>query len=277
MKIGAHISAAVSLDLAFERAKNIEAECTQIFISPPQQWLKVNHSDEVVKKYQAAQSESGIGPNFIHGTYLVNLATPIPEHWEKSIDWLNYAMQVAAKIKVMGVIFHVGSHKGKGFDTVKDRVVKALAKVLKESDGTETFLILENTAGGGGSIGKFTELGYLIKELNHPRLKVCLDTQHAFAAGYDLKDNLASVLEEFDQEIGLSNLVAIHANDSKPALGSNTDRHENIGEGTIGIDAWKRIVNHPKLKDLPFILEVPGFANTGPDLENIQILKKLVS
>ena len=275
MKIGAHVSAAVSLDLSFERAKNIQAECTQIFISPPQQWLKVKHSDEVVEKYKAAQKTSGIEPNFIHGTYLINLATPILEHWEKSIDWLNYAMEVAAKIESTGVIFHVGSHKGKGFDTVKDKVVKAISKILKDSEGTPTYLILENTAGGGGSIGKFAELGYLIKGLNHPRLKVCLDTQHAFAAGYDLKDNLNQVIEQFDKEIGLDNLIAIHANDSKPALGSNTDRHENIGEGMIGIEAWKKIVNHPKLKDLPFILEVPGFANIGPDIENVKILKKL--
>ncbi len=280
MKIGAHVSAAVSLDLSFERAQKIEAEATQIFVSPPQQWLKVAHTDQIIEKYKAAQKETGIGPNFIHGTYLVNLATLIPEHYLKSIDWLNYAMEMAQKLEVEGVIFHLGSHKGKGFEGASSQIAKALATILKQApsnQGNKPYLILENCAGGGGSIGKFEELGYLIKKVNNPRLRICLDTQHAFAAGYDLrtKDSLNDVLNQFDKEIGLDNLVVIHANDSKPDLGSKTDRHENIGEGKIGKEAWNNIINHPKLKDLPFILEVPGFEDTGPDLPNVNILKSL--
>jgi deoxyribonuclease IV len=316
-KIGAHVSAAVSLDLALDRAKAIGAECCQIFVSPPRQWAMLEHTDSEISQFKKKKEEWGIGPNFIHGTYLVSLGTDNPEQLEKSIEWLKYALRMADQLNCRGVIFHMGSHKGRGFETVKEQVVESLKQVLatvisndseKSPDNRKAqsqsgdlsatpqsvdmivatprddtidglpLLILENSAGGGGSISpSFHELGQLIKAVQNPRLKICLDVQHAFGAGYDVKSlvGLKDVLAEFDEEIGLENLAAIHANDSKVEYKSNRDRHENIGEGFIGREGFENMLNDPSLKEVPFLLEVPGFAGNGPDKENVEIMKKL--
>jgi deoxyribonuclease IV len=276
-KVGAHVSAAVSLDLSIERAEKIGAEATQIFISPPQQWLQSKHGDEEIKRYKDAVAKTGINANFIHGTYLVNLATQKEEHLQKSIDWLVYALDLAGELGIKGVIFHTGSHGKLGFEAVLDQIVKSIKEILKNSKG-EAYLILENSAGQGGSVGsKFSELGAILKAVNSPRLRVCMDTCHAYVSGYNLKtkEGLKIALEEFDREVGLKNLVAIHANDCKFDIGSNKDRHENIGDGFLGKDGFDNLINNPHLKDVPFLLEVPGFAGTGPDKENVDILKKL--
>lgn len=288
--IGGHVSSAGELGLAVDRAQAIKANTFQFFISPPQQWLQTKHSDQEIADFVKKAKEQEIENTFIHGTYLVNLATNKPEHLEKSIAWLKYAMETAQKLGVSDVIFHTGSHSGRGFETAVDQIANSLNVILSTSEGSPTnvdtsqndklpYLILENSAGGGGSIGsKFSELGAILKKANNPRLKICLDTCHAFAAGYDVKtpEGLKKTLAEFDKEIGLENLVAIHANDTKFDLGSGKDRHENIGEGFIGKDGFKNMLNNEKLANVPFILEVPGFAGTGPDEENIDILKALV-
>jgi deoxyribonuclease IV len=276
-QIGAHVSAAVSLELAFERATHIGAECFQIFISPPQQWLQSKHDTEEIERFKTKASETQIGPNFVHGTYLVNFGTQNPEHLQKSIDWLIYALQISEKLGIQGVIFHTGSHKGNGFDSILPQVRDAIKKVLSNSPKNPQ-LILETSAGGGGSIGRnFNELGQLLKAVGDKRLKICLDTQHVFASGYDVKSalGLKDVLIELKEEVGLENLVAIHANDSKTEYKSNRDRHENIGDGLIGTEGFELLINHPDLKNVPFILEVPGFAGNGPDEENIKTLKSL--
>lgn len=277
-KIGAHVSAAVSLEKSFDKAKLIGAECTQIFISPPQQWFQTKHDDSEIERFKKATAESGIGANFIHGTYLVNLGTQNEDHLTKSIDWLTFALDISDKLGTRGVIFHPGSHKGVGFDQILKQIEFALKKVFEKTRSTKTFLILETSAGAGNVIGdKFSELGQILKAVDHPRLKICLDTQHVFVAGYSIHEKLGleEVLEEFDFEIGLNNLVAIHANDSKVEFGTNRDRHENIGEGFIGKETFANMINHPKLAEIPFILEVPGFEKSGPDKQNIDLLKGL--
>lgn len=283
VKIGAHVSAAVSLDLAFERAAKIGAECLQIFVSPPQQWAQTKHNSVEIAQFIAQQEKTGIGPNFIHGTYLINLGTQNKEHLEKSIEWLIYGMEMAGKLKMDGVIFHLGSHKGLGFEKIVDQVGESLRNVLRETKRQsvgETKLILETSAGAGGNIGgTFRELGAILKRVQDDRLKICLDTQHVFAAGYEISSpsGLKAALEEFDTEIGLQNLVVIHANDSKMEFKSGKDRHANIGDGFIGKEGFAGLINQPKLQNIPFILEVPGFGETGPDEENISILKSLQS
>lgn len=276
-KIGAHVSAAGFISRSFQRASEIDADCFQIFISPPQQWIQTKHSENEVAEFKKLQSESKIAPNFIHGTYLINLGTDNPEHLRKSIDWLIYSQKTAGELSLKGTIFHPGSHKKRGFDSVETQVINSLETILKETpDGVE--LILETTAGGGGSIGSFQELGKLLKQLNHPQLKVCLDSAHIFATGFDLrtKEGVYTMVQEFDHLIGLENLSVIHCNDSKVEFGSGRDRHENIGEGFIGKEGFSYLLNHPKLKDQVFILEVPGFSGDGPDKENIDILRSLV-
>lgn len=275
-KIGAHVSAAGSLDLAFDRALEIGAECTQIFISPPQQWFKKVYSQENILQYRQKAIHTGIGPNFIHGAYLINLASENPLNVAKSVDWLIYSQRTAEQLGIEGTIFHIGSSGKMERNQALDQVTKAIYKILEKTGDAQ--LILETSAGAGNTIGdEFFELGKIIKDLKDPRVKVCLDTQHIFASGYDIrtKKGLEKTMEEFDREVGVDLIVAIHTNDSKTELGSHRDRHENIGEGLIGKESFTQILNHPTFKNLPFIIETPGFANTGPDEKNIQILKSL--
>lgn len=274
--IGAHVSTAGGLDLSLDRALEIGASCTQIFLSPPQQWRMVDYPQEVIEKYLKKQEETKVGPNFVHGIYLINLASESPENLKKAIDWLVWSQTMCSKLKLAGTNFHLGSHKGKGFEAVQKLVEESLEKVLKNSP-EDVDLILENAAGSAIG-GKLSELGALIKFLKDSRLKVCIDTQHAFASGYDLREkgDIDRLVEEIETEIGLDRVVMIHTNDSKMELGSGRDRHENIGEGLIGKKGFETLINHPKLKHLPFVLEVPGIAGTGPDKENIDILKGLV-
>ena len=274
--IGAHVSTAGGLDLSLDRALEITADCTQIFLSPPQQWRTVDYDDEVVNNYLTKLEKTNIGPNFVHGIYLINLASENPENLKKAIDWLIWSQKTCGKLHLAGTNFHLGSHKGNGFASVQKLVEGSLAKILANSPD-DVDLILENSA-GNAICGKIIELGTLIKNLKDKRLKVCIDTQHAFASGYDLRDKegVKRLVDEIAQEVGIKNVVMIHTNDSKMELGSGRDRHENIGEGLIGENGFELLLNHPQLKHLPFVLEVPGFSQTGPDQQNIDLLRSLV-
>lgn len=277
MKIGAHVSGAGGYDLAFGRAAEIGAECFQIFLSPPQRWADPELKTEVIERFRKAATETEIGPNFVHGVYLINLGTENPLHLEKSINWLRYGLNCCGKLGIQGVIFHLGSHKGNGFDKVKLQVSSAIKQVLEKSPA-DVQLILETSAGAGGNIGgTFEQIGELVRIAGDERVKVCLDTAHVFASGVELrtKAGLDKALKEFDHHIGLEKLVVIHANDSKADLGTNKDRHENIGEGYIGMNGFGNILANKSLQNIPMILEVPGFSNTGPDKQNLDLLKSL--
>jgi deoxyribonuclease-4 len=277
MKVGAHVKASGGVDKAIGRAEDIGAETIQIFSGAPQAWRRKEYRPEEVEAYKAGAAEKGIGPAFVHGVYLVNLATDKEENLAKSLDALVHDMNVCHLLGVKGVIFHIGSHRGAGYEQVFGQVVESVRKIV-EATPEDTWLILENSAGMGGAIGsKFEELGRIIREVGNPRVKVCLDTQHTFAAGYDLKtnDGLVAAMSEFEAEVGLDRLVAVHANDSKCPLAGGVDRHENIGEGHIGLDGFQNIMSHPAFRDVPFLLETPGFDNQGPDQRNVEILKRL--
>ena len=277
MKVGAHVKASGGVDKAIGRAEDIGAETIQIFSGAPQAWRRKEYRPEEVEAYKAGAAEKGIGPAFVHGVYLVNLATDKEENLAKSLDALVHDMNVCHLLGVKGVIFHIGSHRGAGYEQVFRQVVESVRKIV-DATPEDTWLILENSAGMGGSIGsRFEELGRIIREAGSLRVKVCLDTQHCFAAGYDLKtkDGLVAAMSEFEDEVGLDRLVAVHANDSKCPLAGGVDRHENIGEGHIGLDGFQNIMSHPAFRDVPFLLETPGFDNQGPDQRNVEILKRL--
>jgi deoxyribonuclease-4 len=277
MRIGAHVSSSGSLDLAIDRAVAIGAEAVQIFCSPPQGWAFKPLDEIVVTAFKNKALEQGIGANVLHGVYLTNLGTQDTDNLQKGVLSLTNYMNAAHDLGMLGVIFHVGSHRGVGFDTVLQQIIDSLTEVLANSP-EDTYLMLENSAGMGNSIGsKFSELGAIMKAMSNPRIKVCLDTQHSFSAGYDLTtpESVAGVMEEFDREIGVSELMAVHCNDSKPPLGGGLDRHENIGEGYMGLAAFEAIMGHPAFRDVPFYLEVPGFEGKGPDTQNINSLKAI--
>ena len=276
MKIGAHVSIAGGVHTAFERATELGSETIQIFASSPRAWKFREFKPQDVLKYQEASEETGIAPVFIHGSYLVNIGGSA-DQLQKSVDCLAQNMAAAATINAAGVVFHAGSHKGKGFDAVLPTAADTLKQVL-DSSPEGPWLIVENSAGMGAHIGaSFEEIGALISEVGSERLKVCLDTEHCFAAGYNLADpdGIDTAMTEFDRHIGLDRLVVVHANDAKVELGSGVDRHENIGEGHIGTAGFEVIMSNAVFQDVPFILEVPGPDKKGPDKENVDRLKEI--
>lgn len=277
MRIGAHVRTAGGVDKAVPRAVEMGAECIQVFSGAPQAWRRKTYAPKEVEDFKAQMEDADIGPTFIHGLYLVNLASQNPDFLAKSLDALTNEMHAAALIGAKGVIFHLGSHKGAGYDACVDQVIDYCRKVL-DATPPEACLVLENSAGMGGAIGsKFAELGKIARDAGSDRVKVCLDTCHTFAANYDIKTpaGLKATMEEFDAEIGLERLVAVHANDSKAPLGGGLDRHANIGDGHIGRDGFINILSHPAFADVPFLLEVPGMDDSGPDKPNVDILKEL--
>ena len=277
MKIGAHVSTAGGIPNAVPNGESIGAEALQIFGSPPQSWRFKEHSEENIAAFKETAKAADIGPVFLHGVYLINLGTDKEENMGKAIDSLVSHMTLGSSISAGGVIFHMGSHKGRGFDAILPQVVNSMNSVL-ENTPEDSWLIIENAAGMGNHIGaSFAEIGTVMRELDNDRVKVCLDTQHSYAAGYNLadKDGIEDAMSEFDKEIGVDKLVAVHANDSKIPLGGGVDRHENIGEGHIGKEGFQVIMCHPAFRDVPFLLEVPGFERKGPDKKNIDLLHSI--
>jgi deoxyribonuclease-4 len=277
-KIGAHVRSGGGVDKAIDRAVEMGAETIQIFSGAPYAWKRKNYSHSEVDAFKEKTQETGVAPAFIHGLYLVNLASSDAALLARSYDALVAEMKAAALINAAGVIFHIGSHMGAGYEARLNQVVENVGRIIENTE--EAWLILENAAGMGGAIGsKFSELGTIIREASSDRVKVCLDTQHSFAAGHDVKTRpgLDKMLKEFDREVGLDRLVAIHANDSKCPLGGGIDRHENIGDGHIGREGFENLLSHPALTEVPFLLEVPGIEDHGPDKENVEVLKSLRS
>ena len=278
MHIGAHISSAGGVQNVFARARAIGAEAVQIFPSAPQQWKAPSFTDEQVTEFRALHDAS-LMPAFFHGVYLINFGSKDEALLRRSVESLTQAMRWSEKLGVRGVIFHVGSHLGQGWDDDLVRHVCGLMREVLEAAPGDSVLVMENNAGQGNCIGaSWAELGALIRGLdNDRRLGICLDTCHALAMNYDLSTGpgCEAAMESFDKEIGLERLVAVHANDSKMPLGGLRDRHENIGDGHIGLDGFAAVLGHPAFRDLPFLLEVPGLSGQGPDIENVMRLKAI--
>ena len=275
--IGAHCSAAGGLWKAIERAVAIEAEAVQLFGASPRAWRPTKHKPEAFERFRELRAEAGIGQVWLHGSYLVSLAARSDEQYEKSIASVVNALTVAHTAGAEGVVLHTGSHMGDGLEAVLPRVVAAIERILDESpDGP--LLALENATGQGGAIGgTFAELGAILDAADSPRLSVCLDTCHTFAAGYEITtpEGMAETIAELDKEVGRDRLAVIHANDSKQELGSGRDRHENIGDGHIGNEGFRTILAEPAFAGQALLLEVPGIEGDGPDRENVRRLKKL--
>lgn len=281
MKIGGHVSIAGGIEKAPERAHAIGANMAQIFISPPQGWRTIEFSDDQVAAFKENAQKYGIDPIFVHALYLVNLATDSVSHAHASVAALTHALDQSARLGCEAVIFHTGSRKERNITDAMDHVVERIVKILDTSD-PRSLLAIENSAGEaeGRKMGStFEELGEIIERVNSPRLKVCLDLQHAFAAGNDLRTNegITDMLQRFNAAIGLDRLIALHANDSKTDLASHVDRHENIGKGNIGSVGFKHLTHNQHLRQLPWILEVPGDEDTGPDKANVERLKQLAA
>lgn len=276
-RIGGHVSMAGSLLNAVSKTIAIGGNCMQIFAGSPRLWSRKPFPEDQVKGFLEETNKNDLSPTVIHALYLVNLASTNKDILEKSISSLITDMQNGARIHSLGVIVHIGSHLGAGFDTVKDQVVSVIKQILKSTENCD--LILENDAGQNGKIGSIEEISFLIKTINDPRLKMCLDTAHLFESGVNLKDvKFVETLSKQLHDLDLTDkLVCIHLNDSATALDSHRDMHANIGEGEIGLGGLRNLVNHPTFKHLPLILEVPGIKREGCDKENIELVKSLVN
>jgi deoxyribonuclease-4 len=262
---------------ALDKAVEIGADAVQLFTQSPRAWRSPNPDPEAWQRFKERRAETSIGAVLCHAVYLVNLAAPNDEIYEKSVAAMRSTMEIACGIEADAVVFHVGSHLGAGFDAGLARVVPAMEQVLELCSDT-TWLLMENSAGAGGTIGRsIEELATLYDRLDeHPRLGVCLDSCHLFVSGCDVTDegSLDSALEELDSLIGLDRLRALHVNDSLAPVGSNRDRHGNVGEGLMG-EGLSVFLGHPRLQGLPAVLEVPGKDGKGPNADEVQKLREL--
>ena len=275
--LGAHVSSAGGIDKAVGRALDLGAESFQIFGAAPQMWRRKHHPDEDTESFRAQMKSAKMKSSFIHAVYLINLASPDDDLLRKSTDTLTEELELASRLGADGVIFHVGSHMGSGFDHALPRIAASMSEALDRTPD-DSLLLLENNAGSGRSVGStFTELSAIMNAVDNPRVGICLDTCHAHAAGYNLATiaGLKETIDELQLEIGAEKLAAIHANDSKTELGSGKDRHENIGQGTIGLKAFRRMVRNRVLRKAAWLLEVPGYEGDGPGKADVDMLKSL--
>ena len=279
IKIGGHVSAAGGIQKAVGRATDLEFQCFQIHPSAPQRWQSPNPSDQDIQSYAQQVQELDL-PSFMHNVYLVNFASEDPLQIEKSIKITKDYLNLASRAGSLGVPTHLGSHKGRGLSAVLPGLSEGVQEAIKGTENAQ--FIIENTAGAGGNIGRdLKEFDLIMSSMPQirNRLGICIDTCHAFAAGIPIhtQEGLDQFMDEFEERFGLESLSCIHLNDSKHQFGSGKDRHENIGDGFMGNDAFARIFHHPKLQKVPFIMEVPGIEGHGPDAINRERVVALAS
>lgn len=277
MRFGAHVSIRGALHLAIDRAVAIGCECLQIFVGSPRQWRPAIYADHEVDLFVLKRTRAGLDPLVAHAAYLINLAAPDAIVYRRSIAALTYATRTMDRVDGFATITHIGSRKNASWPAALRRITTALDRTLAATE--RSMLLLENSVGAGGQVGgTLEELREILAAMAwHPRLGVCLDSAHLFAAGWDLRTprGVEELVMRFDRAIGLQWLRAWHLNDSKTPLGSHLDRHENIGEGHIGGGGFKTLVTHPAFRHLPAFIETPGFDREGPDRRNLLLLKRL--
>jgi deoxyribonuclease-4 len=276
MLFGGHVSSAGGIHTAIDRVEAIGGEAVQLFTQSPRAWRPTAHDSANLERFRERRAEAGIGYVLCHALYLINLATPDSDLYEKSSAALMHTLDVARAIEG-DVVFHIGSHLGAGLDGALARIAAALEQALERTTDS-TWLLLENSAGAGGTIGRsLEELGAVVDTLDRPpRLGLCLDTCHLWVSGIDVTDpaRVDALLAEADERIGLDRLRALHVNDASTPLGSNRDRHANIGEGVIG-DGLAPLLRHPLVQGLPALLETPGPDGHGPDAAEVRRLREL--
>jgi deoxyribonuclease IV len=267
---GAHTPTSGGLHNALLTGKAMGCSAVQIFTKSPKQWFGSAPSPEAIEKFKTVREETGIEFVCSHDSYLINLAAPAEEVMEKSLRAFSAELDYANSLDLSWVVTHMGAHLKQGEDAAYDRLIASLNSILEATDkaGQTVGIALETTAGQGTGLGwQFEQIARVLEGVNHhPRVGVCLDTCHIFVAGYDLRDPEAyeATISQFDNTIGLANLKIIHANDAKKPLGSRVDRHEHIGDGEIGAEAFTRLVNDPRLIHLPFIVETPDSEEMHP-------------
>jgi deoxyribonuclease IV len=280
MPLGAHMSIAGGVGNAFLRGKEVGCEVVQIFTKSSNQWKARPLTEEEIKIFDKNREYTGIRPVVAHNSYLINLASPDNELYEKSIDAMLIEMERAKTLDIPYIIMHPGAHVGSGEDEGLSRIANSINLLFDRTKDYNVNLLLETTAGQGTVIGhRFEHLRAIIEKIREEiRIGVCLDTCHSYVAGYDIKMRYDTVFQEFDNIIGLNRLKAFHLNDTLKALGSRVDRHWHIGKGELGLETFRRIMTDERFKDLPMIIETPkGVDEQGMDLDviNLRTLREL--
>lgn len=281
MLLGAHMSIAGGVDLAIDRGGSIGCTAVQIFTKNNNQWHAPKLPRTQIDSFLNKMREHNIRCAFAHDSYLINLGSPNAPLHAKSMKAFADEMERAQELKLYALVFHPGAHTGDGEKNGIERIGDTLKKLLKEKPHVSSKILVENTAGQGSNVGYTFEQIAEILEIagKDPRLGVCVDTQHAFAAGYDLrtKEKYNSVINHFDKTIGIKKIQAFHLNDSKKELGARVDRHEHIGKGFIGLDAFRFLMNDERFAQIPKVLETPKGPDLKEDVENLAILRSLLN
>ena len=258
--LGVHMPTSGGLGNAIRNGKAIGCSAVQVFTSSPQQWKSKPVSDEMANDFKAACAETGISEVVSHDSYLINLCAPDPEKRIQSVEGIKGEIHRCAKYGIRYVVSHMGSHVGQGEEVGLAGVVESTRQVLEETPDS-VIICMETTAGQGTALmAKFEQLAYVIDQLKgHQRLAICLDTCHIFVAGYDIRteETFSQTFDQFKKVIGFDRLRVIHCNDSKKGLGSKVDRHDNIGKGEIGPEAFRLLVNDKRFENIPILIETP--------------------
>lgn len=281
MLLGAHMSIAGGVDKSLALGKKVGCDTIQIFTKSSNQWKAKPLSDEVVDSFHKERKETGIDLVVAHDSYLINLASPDNALWKKSIDAFLVEMERCERLGIPYLNTHPGSHMGGGEKEGLKRISRAIDIIHSKTKGYKTSIALETTAGQGTNLGyRFEQLAEIIRLTKRSQLlSVCFDTCHSFAAGYELRDkkNFNKTFAEFDRVIGLKRLKLFHLNDSLKSLGSRVDRHQHIGQGEMGLEPFRLLLNDPRFKKVPMYLETPKGPNYQEDVKNLKTLRDLVA
>jgi len=275
--IGAHVSISGALELAFARGEEIGCTAIQIFTKNASQWRAKPIDAESAAAFKKAWEASPIGPVIVHDTYLINLAAPDEEKWAKSKATFADELVRCDLLGIPQLVMHPGNHMGEGEDAGIARIAAAFRELFDAAPASMEVL-LENTAGQGSAIGwRFEHLAEIMAQVPQGRFGLCFDTCHAFAAGYDLSsgEGYIRVMEELERLVGIDRVRAFHVNDSKKGLDSRVDRHEQLGEGAIGIEGFRALMQDARFAGVPKILETPKGVDNEWDLRNLALLRKL--
>lgn len=275
--VGAHVSTRGGIPNAVANAVAIGADVMQVHPRSAMQWRPLRLEEETCTAFLERYRAASLGGLYLHAVYLINLATPREDLLRQSIEALVHQMELARRLRADAIVVHPGSHLGAGFEATLAQVAAALCEVLERSQDSPARLLVENSAGAGGCVGcSFEEVGRIVEAVGSPRVGVCLDTQHMFASGYDVRtqEQVDSTLDRFARDVGFDQLVLVHANDSRSPWASNADRHANIGEGHMGTAAFDMLLADHRLRRVPWILEVPGVDRNGPDRDNLNRLRR---
>lgn len=280
MKFGAHESIAGGVYNAVIRGQTATCDTIQMFNKSNNQWRAKTLGKEEVERFFATIEQTGIDVACSHASYLINMASPDAALNEKSLGSLKEEVARCNLLRIPNLVFHPGAHVGSGEKAGMDRIVSNINALFEAIPDNAVTLCLETTAGQGSVLGHtFEQLAYMIERVeNDAQVGVCLDTCHVFAAGYPISDptGYEKTMARFDQTVGIDRLRVVHLNDSKRPFGSRKDRHEHIGKGEIGIDGFRNVVNDPKLKRIPMVIETPKEDDLAEDRENLKVLRSLV-